>query len=167
MQISEENSEKELINLCNESHVTLSVLRLYKGEKEQQDCDDTTSESVSSKVQKNSPRKSFQNNEDKGVESAMMCWENLEDSEQEEQRRKMICQDEDTNDDKEKQNNEKDVEEHVRSTVYMGNQLKILVKQLKLGAEGNALTLATQETLKKFVYITDIQEKIKGTTNDA
>ena len=38
-QISEENSEKELINLCNESHVTLSDLRLYKGEKEQKDCE--------------------------------------------------------------------------------------------------------------------------------
>ena len=34
-QISEENSEKELINLCDESHVTLSDLTLYKEEKEQ------------------------------------------------------------------------------------------------------------------------------------
>ena len=33
-QISEENSEKELIDLCNESHVTLSDLRLFKEEKE-------------------------------------------------------------------------------------------------------------------------------------
>ena len=33
MQISEENSEKELIDLCNESHVTLSDLRLYKEKK--------------------------------------------------------------------------------------------------------------------------------------
>ena len=115
--ISEEKSEKELIDLWDESHVTLSDLRLYKGEKEQKDCDDTMSETVSSNVQKNSPRKSFQNNEDKGVESAIMCWENLEDSEQEEQTRKTIGQDEDTNDDKEKQNNEKDVEEHVKSTV--------------------------------------------------
>ena len=121
MQISEENSEKELINLCDESHVTFSDLRLYKGEKEQKDCDNTTSESDSSKAEKNWPRKSFQTNEDKEVESAMMCWENLEDSEQEEQTRKLIGQDEDTNDDKEKQNNENDIEEHVESTVYMGN----------------------------------------------
>ena len=32
-QISEENSEKEVINLCDESDVTLSDLRLYKEEK--------------------------------------------------------------------------------------------------------------------------------------
>ena len=32
-QISEKYSEKELIDLCNESHVTLSDLRLYKREK--------------------------------------------------------------------------------------------------------------------------------------
>ena len=89
-QISKENSEKDLINLCDESHVMLSDLRLYKGEKEQKDCDDMTSESVSSKVQKNWPRKSFQTNEDKVVKSAMMCWENLEDFEQEKQTRKMI-----------------------------------------------------------------------------
>ena len=42
-QISKETSEKEPIDLCNESHVTLSDLRLYKGEKEQKDCDDTMS----------------------------------------------------------------------------------------------------------------------------
>ena len=71
-----------MINLCDESHVTLRDLSLYKDEKEQKDCD-MMNESVSSKVQKNWPRKSIQTNEDKGVKSAMMCWENLEDSEQE------------------------------------------------------------------------------------
>ena len=45
-QISKEYSEKELIDLCNESHVTLSDIRLYKKDKVQKDCDDTTSESV-------------------------------------------------------------------------------------------------------------------------
>ena len=72
MQTSEEHSDKEMINLCNESHVSLSDLRLYKGEKAQKDRDDTTSVSVSSEVQKNWPRKSFQTNENKRVESAMM-----------------------------------------------------------------------------------------------
>ena len=112
-QISVENSEKELINLCDESHVMLSDLRLYKGEKEQKDCNDMMSESVSSKAQKNSPRKGFQTNEDEGVESATMCWEKLEDSGQEKPTRKMIGQDKDTNNDKEKQNNEEVNKEHV------------------------------------------------------
>ena len=77
-QISKENSEIELIDLCDESHVMLSDLGLYKGEKEQKDCDDMMSKGVSSKAQKNWPRKGFQANEDKGVESAMMSWENLD-----------------------------------------------------------------------------------------
>ena len=164
---SEENSEKEMIDHCNESHVMLSDRRLYKGEKENKDHDDMTSESVSSEVQKNWPRKSFQINENKRIESAMMCWESLEDSEQEEKTRKTIGQDEGTNDDKEKQNDKND-EEHVKSTVYMGNQLKIHVEELKLGVDDNALTLTTQETLvKNLVYITNIQEESKGITNDA
>ena len=50
-----------------------------------------------------------------------MCWENLEDSAQEKQTRKMIGQDKDTNNDKEKQNKEEANEEHVESTVHMGN----------------------------------------------
>ena len=68
----------------------LSDPRLYKEVKEQQDCDDIMSESVSSKAQKNWPRKGFHTNENKGAESAMMCWENLEDSVQEKKIRKMI-----------------------------------------------------------------------------
>ena len=167
-QTSEEHSEKEMINLCDESQVMLNDLRLYKGEKAQQDCDYTTSVSVSSKVQKNWPRKRSQINENKRVESAMMCWESLEDSEQEEKTRKMIGQDEEMNDDKEKQDDKKDDEEHVKSTVYTANQLKIPVDDLKLGVDDDALTLATQETLvKNLVYITNIQEESKGITKDA
>ena len=120
-QTSEEHSEKETINLCNESHATFDDLRLYKGEKTQQDCNDMMSVSVSSKAQKNQPRKCFQINENKNYESAMICWESLEDSEQEERTRKTIGQDEEMNDDKEKQDNEKDDKEHAKSTVYTGN----------------------------------------------
>ena len=97
----------------------------------------------------------------------MMCWESLEDSEQEEKTRKTIGQDKETNNDKEKQNNEKDDEEHVKSTVYMGNRLKIPVEELKLGVDDDASTLATQDTsVKNLVYIMNIQEESKGITND-
>ena len=51
----------------------------------------------------------------------MMCWESLEDSEQEERMRKMIGGDKEMNDDKEMQDNEKDDEEHAKGTVYTGN----------------------------------------------
>ena len=49
----------------------------------------------------------------------MMCWENLEDSEQEAKTTKTIGRAEETNDDKEKQHDEMDNKEHVESTVYM------------------------------------------------
>ena len=61
----------------------------------------------------------------------------------------MIGQDKDTNDDKEKQSNEEANEEDVESTVHMGNRLKIPVKELKLGVDDDASTLATQETSVK------------------
>ena len=59
MQTSEEQSEKEMIDLHDESHVTLSDQRLYKGEKAQQDHDDMMSVSVSCESQENWPRKCF------------------------------------------------------------------------------------------------------------
>ena len=121
MQISKENSEKELIDLCNESHVMLGDLRLYKGEKEQKDCDNMMSESIASKAEITWPRKGFQTNEDEGVESAMMCWENPEDSEQEEKRRQAIGQDKDPSNDREMQSDEEADEEHVKCTVFTGN----------------------------------------------
>ena len=100
---SEEHSEKETIDLCDESHAMFDDLRLYKGEKTQQDCNDKMSVSVSSKAQKNWPRKCFQINKNKNYKSAMMCWKSLEDSEQEERTRKTIGRDEETNNDNEKQ----------------------------------------------------------------
>ena len=89
-QTSEKHSEKEMIDPCNESHVTPNDPSLYKGEKAQQDCDNTKSVSVSSEAQKNWPRNHFQINENKSVKSAMMCLENIEDSEQEAKTKKKI-----------------------------------------------------------------------------
>ena len=98
----------------------------------------------------------------------MMCWESLEDSEQESKMQKTIGRDEETNDDKEKQDNERDDENHIQCTVYTGNQLNIPVDELKLGVNDDALTLSTQETLvKNLVYITNIEEGKLGTTKNA
>ena len=61
-----------------------------------------------------------------------------------------------------------DYKEHIQSTVYTGNRLKIPVKELKLGVDDNASTLATQETsVKNLVYITNIQEEKQGIMKDA
>ena len=123
--------------------------------------------SVTSKAQKDWPRKCFQIDENENYELAMRCWESLEDSEQESKKRKMIGQDKEMNDDKEKQDDEMDNEEHIQHTVYTGNQLNIPVEELKLGVD-NTSTLATQETsVKNLVYIMIIQEGKLGTKKKA
>ena len=165
-QTSEEHSEKEIYH-CNESHFMLDDPRLYEGEKAQQDGDESKSVSVSSEVQKNWPRKCFQINENKSDKSPSMCWENLEDSEQEPKTKKMIDRDKEMNDDKEKQDNKMDNEEHIERTVYMGNRLKIPVEEPKLGVDDDASTLATQETLaKNLVYVMNIQAERQGIVKD-
>ena len=99
--------------------------------------------------------------------SAMMCWESLDDSEQASKKRRTHTQDAETNDDKEIQANEKDDKTHTKHTANTGNQLNIPVDELKLGADDDALTLATQETLaKNLVYIMNIPEGKLGTTKD-
>ena len=146
-------------NCTNQSPATFDDKRLYKGEKTQQDDEVMKSISVTSKAQKDWPRKCFQIDKNENYESAMMCWESLEDSEQESKKRKTIGQDKEMNDDKDKQDDEMDNEKHIQHTVYTGNRLNIPVEELKLGVDDDASTLATQETLvKNLVYITNIQE---------
>ena len=82
-------------------------------------------------------------------ESAMICWESLDDSEQASKKRKTTGQDAETNDDKEMQANKMDNKMHIKRTPNMGNELNIPVEELKSGADNNASTLATQETLGK------------------
>ena len=68
------------------------------------------------------------------------------------------------NNDKEMQADEMDNEMHIKHTVVTGNQLNIPVDELKLGADDDTSTLATQETLvKNLVYIMNIQEGKLGT----
>ena len=94
-----------------------------------------------------------------------MCWESLDDSEQASKKRKTTGQDEEMNNNKEMQTDEMDDE---MCTVDMGNRLNIPVEELKLGADDDASTLATRETLaKNLVYIMNIQEGKLGTTTNA
>ena len=96
-------------------------------------------------------------------ESAMMCWESLDDSEQASKKRKTHAQDEAMNDKADEMNNKM----HTKCTANMGIQLNIPVDDLKLGADNDALMLATQETsAKNLVYITNIPECKLDTTKN-
>ena len=118
---SGEDLGEEEIHYCDDCHATFNDQRLYKGVKTQQDHEATESISDESKAQKDWPRKRFQMDENETYESAMMCWESLDDSEQASKKRKMNGQDAETNDDKEMQADEMNDETHIKHTPNMGN----------------------------------------------
>ena len=102
-------------------------------------------------------------NEKESYESAMMCWESLDDSEQASKKRKTHAQDQALND----KADDMDDKTHTKRTTNMGTQLNIPVDDLQLGAGDDASTLATQETsVKNLVYIMNIPEgKLDRTKN--
>ena len=99
---------------------------------------------------------------DEHFESAMMCWESLDESEPTSKKRKTLSQEEATNN----QADEIDDDPHNQRTANKGIGSIIPVNDLQLGADDDASTLATQETLaKNLVYITNIPDgKLDYTT---
>ena len=89
-------------------------------------------------------------------ETAMMCWESLNDSEQASKKRKMHAQDDKTND----KADDMDDKTQTKRTTNMGKHLNIPVGALRLGADNNESSmLATQETsAKNLVYIMNMPE---------
>ena len=89
--------------------------------------------------------------------TAMMCWESLDDPEQASKKRKMHAQDDETNDNDNKIDDKTSmVPKH---TTTMENHLNIPVGEIRLGADDDASTLATQENpAKNLVYITNMPE---------
>ena len=120
----------------NNSHTTFNDQSQYKGEEAQQEHKATESISDESKAQKDWPRKCFQMDEKEPYESAMMCWESLDDSEQASKKRKTHAQDAETND----KADEMDHKMHTKCTANMGNQFNIPVDDLKVGADDDAST---------------------------
>ena len=90
-------------------------------------------------------------------ETAMMCWESLDESEQASKKRKMHTHDNEPSGNA----NEMDVKTPTMSThtATMSKQLNKPVGELRLGIDDDASTLATQENPpKKLVYITNMPE---------
>ena len=84
-------------------------------------------------------------NKKESYESAMMCWESLDDSEATSKKRKTHAQDEAMNDKADDMDNQM----HTKHTTNTGTQLDIPVDDLQLGADDDASTLTTQETSAK------------------
>ena len=98
-------------------------------------------------------------------ETAMMCWESLNDPEQATKKRKMHAQDDKINDnDHETDDKTLMVPQH---TTTMEKHLNIPVSELRLGADDDAATLATQDNpAKNLVYITNMPEGTLETTEN-
>ena len=96
-------------------------------------------------------------------ETAMMCWESLDDSVQASKKHKADTQDDETSG-KANEMDEKTPTMPTRTTTIL-KQLNKSVGELRLGADDDASTLATQENpAKKLVYITNIPEGTLETT---
>ena len=97
--------------------------------------------------------------------TAMMCWESLDDSEQASKKQKTHAQDDETN----KKANEMDDKTPTMPT-HTTNMVKHLNKpvgELRLGADDDVSTLATQETsVKNLVYIMNMPEGTLETTKN-
>ena len=90
-------------------------------------------------------------------ETAMMCWESLNESKQASKKRKTHTQDD------EPSGNANEMDDKTPTmpthTTTMSKQLNKPVRELRLGADDDASTLATQENPpKKLVYITNMPE---------
>ena len=101
--------------------------------------------------------------ENEHFESAMMCWESLDEPEPTSKKRKTLSQEEAMND----QADEIDDDPHNQRTANKRVGSIIPVSDLQLGADDDTSTLATQETLaKNLVYVTNIPDgKLAYTKN--
>ena len=92
-------------------------------------------------------------------EVEMMCWENSEGSLAEEPNKETDDQDGRADNETKKPKHE---EEHASSTLHIGNQLKISIKEFSWGTEDNVSMLNTQETAQqKLVYITNLAKDLQ------
>ena len=90
-------------------------------------------------------------------ETAMMCWENLDGPEQASKKRKTRIQDDETSGTANKMDDK--TPPMPTHTTTMAKQLTKPVGELRLGADDDASTLATQDNpSKKLVYITNMPE---------
>ena len=90
-------------------------------------------------------------------ETAMMCWESLDESEQASKKRKTHTQDNATSGNANKMDDKTPT--MPTHTTTMAKQLNKPVGELRLGADDDASTLDTQENPpKKLVYITNMPE---------
>ena len=103
---------------------------------------------------KNRPRKGNPTTENEENETAMMCWEALNDSLKKEPRKES---DKEGEKPVKKMQQQKDEEEYVEPTLNTGNRLKISIEEFSWETEDDGSTLDSQETeQQQLVYIINL-----------
>ena len=149
----------EVIDLCSVSQTKNKARGKGKESAKQERQDKTKSNATDRMDDEIRTKKSKSTTKNKEVETVMMCWEAVNDllekepcKEQEKEENKPI----------EKMVKSKHEEEHVNSTLNIGNHLKISIEEFSWEREDDGSTLDTQETEQhEVVYITNLKNGLQ------
>ena len=149
----------EVIDLCSVSQTKNEAHGKGKESAKQESQDKMKSDATDRKEDKLRTKKSKSMTKTEEVETAMMCWEVMNDllekepcKEQEKEEKKPV----------EKTEKPKHEEEHVEPTLNMGNQLKILIEDFSWEREDDGSTLDMQESeQQQLVYITNLKNGLQ------
>ena len=149
----------EVVDLCSVSQTKNDAHGKGKESAKQESQDKMKSDATDRMEDEIRTKKSKSTTKNEEVETAMMCWEAMNDllekeprKEQEKEGKKSI----------EKTEKSKHEEEHVKPTLNIGNQLKISIEELSWEREDDGSTLDTQETEQhELVYITNLKNGLQ------
>ena len=149
----------EVIDLCRISQTKNEACGKGKESAIQESQDKTKSDPTNRIEDKIRTKKSKSMTKNEEVETAMMCWEAMNDlpenephKEQEKVEKKPV----------EKTEKPKHEEEHVESTLNIGNRLKISIEEFSWKREDDRSTLDMQETeQQQLVYITNLKNGLQ------
>ena len=154
-----EMEEIEVIDLCSVSRCENNSIPEGKESEMQESQDRSKHDETDRKLDEFTTVRDDSMTKKDNAESAMMCWEPVENLEEEEPRDR---QEEKANMLIETTEKQKHEEEHVGSTLVTGNRLKISIKEFSWEKEDNESTFETEEPEPgQLVYITNLENGLQ------
>ena len=149
----------EVIDLCSVSQ-TKNEARGKGKESAKQESQDTMKSDATDRMEDEiRTKKSESMTKNEEVETMMMCWEAVNDLLEKEPSKELEMEEKKPIEKTEKSKHE---EEHVKPTLNIGNQLKILIEEFSWEREDDGSTLDTQETEQhELVYITNLKNGLQ------
>ena len=158
-EIDNEMDGAEVIDLCSVSQTEKDEHGKGKESAKQESQDKTKTDAINRLEDGNRPIKSKPTTKNEEVETAMMCWEAVNDSLNKEPHKGSKNKEEKPVEKTEKSKHE---EEHVKPTLNTGNRLNISIEEFSWEREDNGSTSYTQETEQhELVYITNLKDGLQ------